>query len=184
MANLSFSCPKCGQLLNAPETAVGKGATCPKCSTHFTIPGSGGSRSAAPVRQSYAGGQSAATNRNMETDSGFFEYPFDPQCPFLCSDNSCPCPGTKRLEPGVEGCLYICKEMVDYRRGCKSWEDYLEAKRRAFGPRVFYEDSAMHPIFMCKEAAKKRGLDVSVALNDAKLCKDKGVCPLRPTPTI
>ena len=35
---IRFNCPKCGKRCKAPEGAAGKGATCPRCKSHFEIP--------------------------------------------------------------------------------------------------------------------------------------------------
>ncbi len=48
MSLIRFTCPGCGKNLKAPDTAAGRGSTCPKCGTKVTVPTIGGAVAAEP----------------------------------------------------------------------------------------------------------------------------------------
>jgi hypothetical protein len=99
-----------------------------------------------------------------------------------CSDNSCPCgfPGAE-LSPG-EGYMYVSKDVADFRRDCPTTD---EAIRKAKGMQARGETvraEQLLPVLMCKRGAMKRGLDLSVAAEDARQWWFTGLVPIRPTP--
>jgi hypothetical protein len=105
---------------------------------------------------------------------------------YLCSDDSCPCPGTERLIPGNTGFMFISEELVQLRADTLTSDAFrrkTENLAKAQGVALVYLGAGVHqPLFMCELAAKQRGLDLTVAAADAAYLFQHGWCPLRPTP--
>jgi hypothetical protein len=104
---------------------------------------------------------------------------------YLCSDKACPCPGTERLVPGKTGFVYISQELVQLRQDTLTYKEFMEKVNRDAqkrGVMVFLSQGVYEPLFMCKEAAMQRGLDLTVAAADAAYMFKHGWSPLRPTP--
>jgi hypothetical protein len=117
----------------------------------------------------------------------YFEVAIPKSPQYLCSDRSCPCPGTEQLVPGKTGFVYISEETVQLRANAplthkafmKAQEDSAKARGVAM---VFFAQGTYEPLFMCEQAARQRGLDLTVAAADAAYLFKHGWCPLRPTP--
>jgi len=115
----------------------------------------------------------------------YFEVKIPSSPRFLCSDKACPCPGKEQLIPGKTGFLFISKELVQLRATALTYREFMsKANRNAQGRgiTVFLEQGVYEPLFMCEQAARKRGLDFAVAAADAAYVFKHGWCPLRPTP--
>lgn len=100
-----------------------------------------------------------------------------------CSDPECPCADLRI--PRGEGFLYISQELVEFRRDCLS-EKQLDEKcsRMAASSesRLFFLAGTTAPILMCEQGARRRGLELHVAAEDAQYWWHTGMAPLRPTP--
>lgn len=95
----------------------------------------------------------------------------------LCSDNSCPCPGTETLKPGKTGFLYISEDVVASRKNAITSKDLHDHSKTEIA-------NATVPVLVCKIGAERRQLDLEVAAQDAVLWYEKGVAPLRKTPLV
>jgi hypothetical protein len=123
-----------------------------------------------------------------QVHDSFFEAPTY-SSDFLCSDDLCPCPGMTSLIPGETGYLYVSQELIGMRRDCltsgeadRKYERLLNARGSQDGLAVFIDSNVFYPIFMCREAATRRGLDLAIAAADAKHWVATGLVPLRATP--
>lgn len=105
-----------------------------------------------------------------------------------CSDRDGPCP-----PPGVDiphggGFIYIDESIVGYRkdaRSCEALRVKLLRETKTFADEgiTYIVDSSVHnPILMCEQCARKRGLDMKTASEDAALAWRRGRLPLRATP--
>jgi len=118
------------------------------------------------------------------SDVQCFEVPIQTGDKFLCSDNSCPCSGQERLDPGTTGYLFISKEVVSMREDCLTWEECLEKLervRKTHNAQMVIDVGVVGPIFMCAHGAGLKNLDLQVAASDAANWAKTGLCPLRPT---
>lgn len=104
----------------------------------------------------------------------------------LCSDNACPCSDGKPLIVGRTAYLYISQAVVDFRKDCRTLLErdmMLEKAARKLGAGALLLDGGVaNPFYLCETGAKRRGLDLPVALADAKTVAETGFAPLRPTP--
>ncbi len=104
----------------------------------------------------------------------------------LCSDDGGPCAGGEKLVVGKTAYLYISQQVVDFRKDCLSIMERdikLQNIGRAVGANVLSVDGGVvNPFYLCEVCARARGLDLSVALADAKMVADTGFAPLRATP--
>lgn len=50
------------------------------------------------------------------------------------------------------------------------------------GAVVFVDGGVANPFYLCETGARRRGLNLAVALADAKMVADTGFAPHRPTP--
>lgn len=120
-------------------------------------------------------------------ETPLFEVQVPDQEVFYCSDNDCPCgsPGAE-IRRG-EGYLYISEDVVEARRDALTL-DQLEAKlqrlQQATGAAIFFDQGTIWPILMCEQAARRRGLDLTVAATDARQLFETGRVPLRVTPKV
>lgn len=114
-----------------------------------------------------------------------FEVAVPDQEVFYCSDNDCPCgsPGAE-IRRG-EGYLYISKDVVEARKDALTLPQ-LEAKlqrlQQATKAAIFFDQGTIWPVLLCEQAARKRGLDLTVAAADARKLFETGRVPLRVTP--
>jgi len=104
----------------------------------------------------------------------------------LCSDNKCPCTDQKPLIIGKTAYLYISQEVVDFRKTCLTLLE-REMQLEQFGKKMgigalLIDGGVANPFYLCEIGATQRGLDLSVALADAKKVAETGFAPLRPTP--
>ena len=99
----------------------------------------------------------------------------------LCSDDGCPCPGNRKLKPGGSGLLFISEDVVAMRGDALSWDE-LQRKLTAMSmqtkKRLFVGAGVVNPIFLCRQGARLRRLDLKVAAADAKHWFETGRCPL------
>lgn len=104
----------------------------------------------------------------------------------LCSDNECPCTDREPLIIGRTAYLYISQEVVDFRKTCVTLLEreiqLQQYARRLGGAALMIDGGVANPFYLCKTGATRRGLDLSVALADAKRVAETGFAPLRPTP--
>lgn len=104
----------------------------------------------------------------------------------LCSDNSCPCTDQKQLIIGKTAYLYISQQVVDFRKTCLTLlerEMQLQEYKKKRGLTALIIDGGVaNPFYLCEIGARQRGLDLAVALADAKQVAETGFAPLRPTP--
>lgn len=120
----------------------------------------------------------------------YFQVPVPKSPRYLCSDNSCPCPGTERLVPGKTGFLCITDEIVESHSDALTDKEFIKKMRArlnikadAHGVRAMANLQGIGiPLFMCEDGARQRGLDLRVAAADAEYVSMTGWCPLRPTP--
>lgn len=113
----------------------------------------------------------------------YFDEPA-PSSDGCCSDNRCPCPGT--AIPRGSGYLFVSEEHVAFRQDARTISEVESKLNRRLSEAgaseravVIYEPSA---ILCCVEAARRRGLDLRVAADDAIHWWETGKVPLRPTP--
>lgn len=101
----------------------------------------------------------------------------------VCSDNECPCTDQRQLKLGKDAYLYISPAVVDFRRDCLTVLE-LEIKvsklSRPQDMLAAVQDSM--PKYLCDVGAKRRGLDLAVALADGMAAAQSGWVPLRTTP--
>lgn len=102
-----------------------------------------------------------------------------------CSDNDCPCgfPGAS-ISHG-EGYMFVSKQVVDFRKdSLTEAEAKLKIDRMSvkMGSIITAGSGVFAPILMCELGAKKRGIDLQVAADDAKDWWETGKVPLRVTP--
>ena len=129
--------------------------------------------------------QTMLSRRSCE-DENLFETGEKNPSRILCSDNSCPCTDQKPLVIGKTAYLYISQDVVDFRKTCLTLlerEIQLEQFAQKMGVGALMIDGGVaNPFYLCEIGARKRGLDLSVALADAKRVAETGFAPLRPTP--
>lgn len=103
-----------------------------------------------------------------------------------CSDDSCPCGYPGANIPRGSGYFYINKELVEMRRDALTLDaiqrKVLSMQQRMGATMITATSGVFMPILMCKQGAKKRGLDLAVAAADAKHWWETGLAPLRSTP--
>jgi hypothetical protein len=103
----------------------------------------------------------------------------------LCSDDACPCGSPGARIPRGGGYLYISQEVVDFRGDCltlKQAEQKVSDFRSRMGRFVMFGAGVVAPILVCEQGARKRGLDLEVAVADARYWWQTGLAPLRATP--
>lgn len=104
----------------------------------------------------------------------------------LCSDNECPCTDQRPLVIGRTAYLYISPKVVEFRKDCRSLlEKNMMLEKMASkmgGATLFVDGGVANPFYLCETGARRRGLDLAVALADAKMVAETGFAPLRPTP--
>jgi hypothetical protein len=102
-----------------------------------------------------------------------------------CSDDDCPCGFPGASIPKGEGYMYISEQVFDFRKDSLT---EAEAKRKIdrmsakMGSIITAGSGVFSPILMCGLGAKKRGIDLEVAAEDAKYWWQNGKVPLRVTP--
>jgi len=116
-----------------------------------------------------------------------FEVPL-PSGDGRCSDNDCPCPAPGTLIPHGSGFLYIDEAAVEFRsdaRTAAALEEKgqrIQAEWASRGVTHLIDPQAYRAILVCEQGARRRGLDLGVAAEDARLAWSQGRAPLRPTP--
>ena len=107
-----------------------------------------------------------------------------------CSDNDCPCPSPGTPIPHGGGFLYIDPATVEFRRQART-NDALKTKgadiqqdfqRR--GINIVHDPAVYKAILVCEQGARKRGLNLEVAAEDARLAWTEGRALLRATAKI
>jgi hypothetical protein len=102
----------------------------------------------------------------------------------VCSDNECPCTDQKPLTLGRDAYLYISPEVVAFRKDCLTLLELEIKVSRLTSPQdMLLAVNASMPKYICEIGAKRRDLDLSVALADGRAAGQTGFVPLRPTPT-
>lgn len=131
------------------------------------------------------------TVRACLTKAGYFESR-PPEGDGLCSDNECPCPPPGTPIPRGEGFLYVPPTVVEMRRDAPTLDDLMDKQlRQVEGDQlagdfryatVVPRQGIYHPILMCRQGARRRGLDLETAARDAAFWWKTWLVPLRPTP--
>jgi|ERR1035441_3778538 hypothetical protein len=128
----------------------------------------------------------AVRARQICSTENFFETGEKNPERILCSDNDCICTDQKPLIIGRSAYLYISQGVVNFRKTCLTLlerEIQLQQYAKAFGAGALLVDGGVaNPFYLCEIGARQRGLDLSVALADAKQVAETGFAPLRPTP--
>lgn len=163
-----------------PRTAFQEGDTFPSCPNCQSDPSG-----ANPTGWSLVSGETEPAKSSIPPYSGpMMEVPGNHK-DGLCSDDSCPCGFPGASIPRGTGYTYVSKEVVEFRRDCPTLAE-AEAKLQqiqAFtGATIFAGSGVFAPILMREQGARKRGLNLEVAANDAKRWWQTGQVPLRPTP--
>lgn len=108
-----------------------------------------------------------------------------PQGHGLCSDNECPCPGDGARIPRGKGYLYVSPECVDFRGDALSVAE-VQAKTNRMSQQlnsfIIFDQSVCTPTLVCEQGARRRGLNLEVAAEDAAYWWRTGKAPLRVTP--
>ena len=128
--------------------------------------------------------QSMMARQTCETDNTFETGEKNPQS-ILCSDDACPCTDRSQLVIGRTAYLYISPEVVNFRKNCKTLLErnmMLKEMTKTMGAHVFLGGGVANPFYLCETGARRRGLDLAVAMRDAKMVAETGFAPLRPTP--
>jgi hypothetical protein len=101
----------------------------------------------------------------------------------ICSDDECPCTDQRQLVLGKDAYLFISPEVVSFRRSCVSLLE-LEMKVSGLSSPMDMLAAVSHsmPKYLCETGARRRGLDLAVALADGQEAAKTGFVPLRPTP--
>lgn len=118
-------------------------------------------------------------------EAGTFETGESHPARILCSDRDCPCSGKEHLVIGSTAYLFINQSVVDFRRECITLLErniLLQQRAKTLGASVLYDHGTINPFYLCATGAKRRELDLSVALANAKMVAETGFAPLRPTP--
>jgi hypothetical protein len=101
----------------------------------------------------------------------------------LCSDDDCPCTDRRQLVLGKDAYLYISPEVVNFRRNCLTLLELEMAVSRMTSPAEKMGALVYSmPKYLCDVGAKRRGLDLAVALADGQAAAKTGFVPLRTTP--
>lgn len=103
----------------------------------------------------------------------------------LCSDNECPCRDQRPLIIGRTAYLHISSQVVEFRKDCRSVLDrnlMLEKTASRIGASLLVDGGVANPSYLCETAARRRGLDLAVAVGNAKMVAETRFAPLRPTP--
>ena len=123
--------------------------------------------------------------RQTSLDEGTFETGEKNPQRILCSDNACPCSDGQALVIGRTAYLYISQAVVGFRKDSRTLLErdmMLEKAASRLGASLLVDGGVANPFYLCEKGAKLRGLDLSVALADAKMVAGTGFAPLRPTP--
>ena len=101
----------------------------------------------------------------------------------ICSDNECPCTDQRQLVIGNNAYLFVSPEVVSFRRDCVSLLE-LEMKVSGLSSPMEMLAAVSHsmPKYLCETGARRRSLDLAVALADGQEAAKTGFVPLRPTP--
>ncbi len=116
----------------------------------------------------------------------YFEVPNTGSADYaVCSDNECPCNET-RIKRG-EGYMYISQAAVDFRKDARTVQEVevlLSAMPEMLQEALFRDKNNVTATLMCEVGARRRGLDLKVAAEDAKHWWKTGLVPLRATPLV
>jgi len=113
----------------------------------------------------------------------YFEVP-QPDGNGLCSDNECPCADT--IIPRGKGYLCISPDAVYFRRDALSVKEMhrkvenIESKTNSS---AIIDPEVSGAILTCEKCARQRNLDLKIAAADAAYWWEKGLAPLRATPS-
>ncbi len=114
----------------------------------------------------------------------YFEVPeAHPGQDGVCSDNDCPCGYPGARIPRGAGYMYIAKSVVDFRKDARTVreaEQKIAQMQRQMA--VVFDQNVVTSTPMCEQGARKRGLDLLVAGEDARHWWKTGLVPLRATP--
>ena len=128
--------------------------------------------------------QSMMARQTCEQGNTFETGEKNPQS-ILCSDDACPCTDRSQLVIGRTAYLYISPEVVQFRKNCRTLLErnmMLKEMTKTMGAHVFLAGGVANPFYLCETGARRRGLDLAVAMADAKMVAETGFAPLRPTP--
>jgi len=129
--------------------------------------------------------QAMLARQACDTDRTFETGEKNPQR-ILCSDNECPCNDRAALIIGSTAYLHISQAVVDFRKDCRTLlerEMVLQQMVKRSGAGILLVDNGVaNPFYLCETGARRRGLDLAVALADAKQVAETGFAPLSPTP--
>ncbi len=146
----------------------------------------GGSRSSSASNDAAEAIVSGMKARMSAQGSGTFETGEKNPQQVLCSDSDGPCAGTEVLVIGKTAYLYISQQVVDFRKDCLSIMErdikLQDMSRSVRATALTVDGGIANPFYLCEACAKARGLNLSVALEDAKTAAKTGFAPLRPTP--
>jgi len=148
-------------------------------------------QSTSPARHSRITGNQDIVNSVVETmlkreaavAEGTFETAGKGIKSIICSDNECPCTDQRQLRLGKDAYLYISPGVVDFRKDCVTVLELEMKLSRLTNPmdKLSVIQNGM-PKYMCDVGAKRRGLDLAVALADGMVAAQSGWVPLRTTP--
>ena len=103
----------------------------------------------------------------------------------VCSDDDCPCTDQRQLKLGQDAYLYTSPQVVEFRKDCRTvLEVEMRISRLSKPQDLLAAMQYSMPKFVCEIGAKRRGLDLAVALADGVAAASTGFVPLRPTPKI
>jgi hypothetical protein len=113
----------------------------------------------------------------------FYDGNWKPSGDGFCADTECPCRGSSI--PRGQGFLYVNPEVANFRRDFKTQQSAIEEMElrviQKFGRPVSYRFK-IGPELLCKQAARKRRLDLDIAVRDARFWWETGKAPARETP--
>ncbi len=129
--------------------------------------------------------QSLLARESCKKDDTFETGEKDPKS-ILCSDDACPCTDRKQLLIGRTAYLYISQEVVDFRNDCRTLLErnikIHQMVQKLGNQLTLLGGGVANPFYLCETGARRRGLDLAVAMADAKMVAETGFALLRPTP--
>lgn len=178
-----FRCSHCDKRMVINAQRAGERLKCPGCGQSIQVPGD---PPAPPPKPAAAAPKPAAAPAPAPRSTPVEQYEYmevnRPAGDGLCSDDSCPCGYPGATIPRGGGYLYISQEVVDFRKDCKSIATAQARVQSMFGGMALFGPGVLAPILMCEQGARKRGIDLQVAADDARHWWQTGMAPLRPTP--
>ncbi|MCR4439302.1 MAG: hypothetical protein QHJ34_08680 [bacterium] len=102
-----------------------------------------------------------------------------------CSEDACPCGLAGAVLPRGKGYVNLSEQVVEFRRDCLIEEEprlKMQRLQDEMGASIFALPGVFAPILMCEQGARKRGIDLEVAAEDAAHWWQTGLVTLRITP--